>query len=45
MAFKSLINKINLKKQHSKVKLIINDYEIEVVALINTGADLNCIQE
>ena len=29
----------------TKVKLVINDFEIEVIALIDTGADLNCIQE
>ena len=41
----SIIKKINLQKWHSKIKLIIQDYEIEVIALIDTGADLNCIQE
>ena len=41
----SIINRINLQKWHSKVKLIILDYEIEVIALIDTSADLHCIQE
>ena len=40
----SIINKINLQKWHSKIKLIIQDYEIEVITLIDTGADLNCIK-
>jgi hypothetical protein len=41
----SIINQINIQKWHAKVKLIIDDFEIEVTALIDTGADLNCIQE
>jgi hypothetical protein len=30
---------------HTNVKLIIDDHEIEVIVLVDTGADLNCIQE
>jgi hypothetical protein len=42
----NIINKMDLvQKWHAKVKLVINDYEINVNALIDTGADLNCIQE
>ena len=34
------------KKWHSKVRIVISkDFEFEVVALIDSGADLNCIQE
>lgn len=40
-----IINSINIQKWYAKVKLIVKDYEIEVTALIDTGADLNCIQE
>ena len=38
--------KINFQKWHSKVKIVISKkFEFEVVALIDLGADLNCIQE
>ena len=30
---------------HTNAKLIIEDHEIEVIFLVDTGADLNCIQE
>ena len=34
------------QKWHSKVKIVISkDFEFEVIALIDSGADLNCIQE
>jgi hypothetical protein len=41
----NLLNKIILVKWHTNVKIIIENYEIEVIVLIDTGADLNCIQE
>ena len=45
-SFLQTISRINFQKWHSKVKIIINkDFEFEVVALIDSGADLNCIQE
>ena len=44
--FLQTINRINFQKWHSKVRIVISkDFEIEVVALIDSGADLNCIQE
>ena len=44
--FLETINRINFHKWHSKVKIVISkDFEFEVIALIDSGADLNCIQE
>ena len=44
--FLQTINRINFQKWHSKVRIVISkDFEFEVVALIDSGADLNCIQE
>ena len=44
--FLETINRINFQKWHSKVRIVISrDFEFEVIALINSGADLNCIQE
>jgi hypothetical protein len=41
----SLINRIHIKKWYSKIRIKIQDFELSVVVLIDTGADLNCIQE
>jgi hypothetical protein len=42
----SLINKIILLKWYAKVHIIVaQDYAFDVIALIDSGADLNCIQE
>jgi hypothetical protein len=41
----SIINQIYIRKWYSKVKIKIQDFELSVVVLIDTGADLNCIQE
>jgi hypothetical protein len=41
----NLINKINTVRWHTNVKIIIEDHEIEFIVLVDTGADLNCIQE
>ena len=44
--FLQVINKIHLQKWHCRVKIVINkELEIETIALIDSGADLNCIQE
>ena len=44
--FLETINRINFQKWHSKVRMFIDkDFEFEVIALIDSGADLNCIQE
>ena len=45
-SFLQTISRINFQKWHSKVRIVISrDFEFEVVALIDSGADLNCIQE
>jgi hypothetical protein len=42
----SLINKIILPKWYAKVYIVAaQDYVIDIIALIDSGADLNCIQE
>ena len=44
--FLQTISRINFQKWHFKVRIVISkDFEFEVVALIDSGADLNCIQE
>ena len=44
--FLETISRINFQKWHSKVKIIISrNFEFEVIALIDSGADLNCIQK
>ena len=44
--FLETISRINFHKWHSNFKIVISkDFEFEVIALIDSGADLNCIQE
>ena len=44
--FLETISRINFYKWHSKVRIVISkNFKFEVIALINLGADLNCIQE
>ena len=44
--FLDTINSINFQKWHSKVRIVISkDFEFKVIALIDSGADLNFIQE
>ena len=44
--FLETINRINFQKWHSKVKIVINrNFEFEVIALIDSSANLNCIQK
>ena len=44
--FLETISRINFQKWHSKVRIVISkDFEFEVITLIDSGADLNCIQE
>ena len=44
--FLETINRINFQKWHTKVRIVISkDFEFEVIALIDSSADLNCIQE
>ena len=42
----ALINKILLPKWFTKVKIVVSlDYHFTVIAMIDSGADMNCIQE
>jgi hypothetical protein len=42
----NIINKKFPQKWHTKVKIIIdNEFEIDVIVLVDSGVDLNCIQE
>jgi hypothetical protein len=44
--FINLIDKINFQKWYVEVILIINaEFQITAVALIDSDADMNCIQE
>ncbi|KAK9984399.1 hypothetical protein SO802_033924 [Lithocarpus litseifolius] len=44
--FLETISRINFQKWHSKAKIVISkDFKFEVIALIDSGANLNCIQE
>ena len=44
--FLDAITRSKLHKWHSKVRIVIGkDFEFEVIALLDSGADLNCIQE
>ena len=44
--FLETISRITFQKWHSIVRIVISkDFEFEAVALIDSGADLNCIQE
>jgi hypothetical protein len=40
-----LLDRIHIKKWYSKVTIVINDFKLNVIALIDSGADLSCIQE
>jgi hypothetical protein len=39
------LDRIQIKKWYSKVTIVINDFKLNVIALIDSGADLSCIQE
>jgi hypothetical protein len=42
----NLINKVVLPKWYAKVYIVVaQDYAFDVITLIDSGADLNCIQE
>ena len=44
-SFINTISKIDFQRWYTNVKLIVEDFEIEIVALIDSEADMNCIQE
>ena len=42
----AIVNKILLPKWFTKVKIVVSpDYHFTVIAVIDSGADMNCIQE
>ncbi|KAI5322802.1 hypothetical protein L3X38_031874 [Prunus dulcis] len=41
----NLIKQVHLRKWYSKVTIFVHDFEFTTVALFDSGADLNCIQE
>ncbi|CAL2226079.1 unnamed protein product [Prunus armeniaca] len=41
----SLIRQVNFRKWYSKVTIFVQTFEFTTVALFDSGADLNCIQE
>ena len=44
--FLDTISRVNFHKWHSQVRIVISrEFDFEVIALIDSGADLNCIQE
>ena len=44
--FLSLIDRVIFQKWHTKITLVINkEFSLKEIALIDLGADMNCIQE
>ncbi|KAI5339377.1 hypothetical protein L3X38_018649 [Prunus dulcis] len=41
----NMIKQVHLRKWYSKVTIFVHDFEYTTVALFDSGADLNCIQE
>ena len=42
----SLINRVIFQKWHTQITLVINkEFSLTEIALIDSGADMNCIQE
>ena len=41
----ALVKQIKFRKWHTKITIIIKDFTLTTVALIDTGVDLNCVQE
>ena len=41
----NFLNKITPVRWHTNVKIIIEGHEIEVIVLVDTETDFNCIQE
>ena len=39
------IKQIKFKKWHTKITIIIKDFTLTTTTLIDTGANLNCVQE
>ena len=43
--FMGLINKIKIQNFYINIKIIINDFVLDIMALFDTGANSNCILE
>ncbi|RDY12287.1 hypothetical protein CR513_02939, partial [Mucuna pruriens] len=43
--FMGLINRIKIQKFYIPIKIIVNDFVLDTLALFDTGADSNCILE
>ena len=41
----ALVKQIKFRKWHTKITIIIKDFTLTTIALIDTGTDLNCVQE
>ena len=44
-AFINTISKIDFQRWYTSVRLIVEDFEVEMVALVDSRVDMNCIQE
>ena len=44
-SFINTISKIDFQRWYTSVKIIVEDFEMKIVALIYSGADMNCNQE
>lgn len=40
-----IINRITIHKRHCEVNIIIQNENFELIALIDSGIDISCIQE
>ena len=43
--FMGLINKIKIQKFYINIRIIINDFLLDIVTLFDTGANSNCFLE
>ena len=44
-SFINTISKIDFQRWYINVKVMIEDFEVEMIALIDLGADMNCIKK
>ena len=44
-SFINTISKIDYQIWYTNIKLIVEDFEMKIVVLIDSRADMNCIQE
>lgn len=38
------VTKINFQRWYIQIRLVVEDFELEIVALVDSGADVNCIR-